>query len=71
MPISSIKCECCKGRMLSDFSNNTWCDNDQCLLHDKCFSHDFLEGREQARINKEPVQQKERMFQGTGFDKCK
>jgi hypothetical protein len=59
-----LKCECCNEELSTDFSANVWCTSPDCLLYDKCYTFDYLEGRRIARINNEPVQQKERLLQG-------
>lgn len=59
-----LNCECCKTEMKLDFSGNTWCPNEDCLLHDKCYSFDFYYGRMVAIANGDRPQQKERMAQG-------
>lgn len=62
--ITDLKCECCGTNLSSDFAGNVWCTNDECLLHDRCFSYDFIEGRALARANNEKPQKKERLLQG-------
>jgi hypothetical protein len=62
--LSGLNCECCKQPLESDFSNNVWCTNDFCLLVDKPYSYDFIEGRSEAIANNQKPQQKERLKQG-------
>lgn len=62
--MSKLNCECCTTQMKSDFSNNVWCPNEDCLLHEKCYSFDFYYGRAVAIANGDKPQQKERMAQG-------
>jgi len=66
--ITDLECECCGGKLSSDFSVSVWCTDEECLLHNKCYSRDFIEGRKLARENGEKVQTKERMCQGWAFE---
>lgn len=61
---SKLDCECCGTKMRSDLTGSVWCDNSQCLLKDKCYSHDFIYGRLVARQEGKPMQEKEYMAQG-------
>lgn len=62
-----LKCECCGCGLQADFSNNVWCENTECLVFNKCYTHDFIEMRAEAKANNEPVPQKDRMQPPAGW----
>jgi len=64
MQLDDIVCECCNSPMHTDFCNNVFCENKDCLLYGKCFSYDYYKGRAEARKRGERVQRKERLRQG-------
>jgi len=48
--ISGLKCECCGGPMEADLSNNVWCINEECLVFDKCYAHEWVSARAENKI---------------------